>query len=72
MVGGEQLILVAGQGVPRRYGDHCNGGAGASWVMSGGTVSTCVPLIVANGTGGDTSDGSVKQQPNTTLEVLLQ
>ena len=67
LVGGEQLILVAGQGVPRRDGDHCNGGAGASWVMSGGTVSTCVPLIVANGAGGDTSDGSVKQQPNTTL-----
>lgn len=67
LVGGEQLILVAGQGVPRWDGDHCNGGAGASWVMSGGTYTTCVPLIVANGAGGDTSDGSVKVQPNTTL-----
>ena len=64
---GEKLILVAGQGVPNYDGDHCNGGAGASWVMSGDTYTTAIPLIVANGAGGDTSDGSTKIQPNTTL-----
>jgi len=64
----EYLILVAGQGVPDFDGDHCNGGAGASWVMSGGNIATCVPLIVANGAGGDTSDSSNSiAQPNTTL-----
>ncbi len=64
---GEKLILVAGQGVPDYDGDHCNGGAGASWVMSGDAIGTCIPLIVANGAGGDTSDGNAKGQPNTTL-----
>ena len=63
----EKLILVAGQGVPNFDGDHCNGGGGASWVMSGDTYTTAIPLIVANGAGGDTSDGSTKVQPNTTL-----
>lgn len=67
LVAGEQLILVAGQGVPRYTGDHCNGGGGASWVMSGGNKATCVPLIVAAGSGGDTSDGGQKQNPNTSL-----
>ena len=64
---GEKLILAAGQGVPDFDGDHCNGGAGASWVMSGETIATCVPLIVATGAGGDTSDGDALGQPNTTL-----
>ena len=67
LVAGEQLILVAGQGVPRYLGDHCNGGAGASWVMSGGNKATCVPLIVAAGSGGDTSDGGQKANPNTSF-----
>lgn len=64
---GEKLILVAGQGVPNYYNDHCNGGGGASWVMSGDNYLTAIPLIVANGAGGDTSDGTSKAQPNTTL-----
>lgn len=68
---GEKLILVAGQGVPDYSGDHCNGGAGASWVMSGDDIGTCIPLIVANGAGGDTSDGSAKGQPNTTLQSSI-
>ena len=63
----EKLIIAVGQGVPDYDGDHCNGGAGASWVMSGDTISTCIPLIVANGAGGDTSDGNAKSQPNTVL-----
>ena len=67
LTAGEKLIIVAGQGVPDYDGDHCNGGAGASWVMSGDAIGTCIPLIVANGAGGDTSDGSAKDQPNTTL-----
>ena len=67
LVKGEKLILVAGQGVPNYDGDHCNGGGGASWVMSGISTSTAIPLIVANGAGGDTSDGSTKDQPNVTL-----
>jgi hypothetical protein len=67
LVAGEKLILAVGQGVPNYDGDHCNGGAGASWVMSGDAIGTCIPLIVANGAGGDTSDGSAKVQPNTTL-----
>ena len=64
---GEKLILAAGQGVPDYDGDHCNGAGGASWVMSGSDYTTAIPLIVANGAGGDTSDGSTKIQPNTTL-----
>ena len=64
---GEKLILAAGQGVPDFDGDHCNGGGGASWVMSGNDYATAIPLIVANGAGGDTSDGNAKGQANTTL-----
>jgi len=67
LVRGEKLIIVAGQGVPNYYGDHCNGGGGASWVMSGSDYTVAIPLIVANGAGGDTSDGNAKAQPNTTL-----
>ena len=63
----EKLILAAGQGVPDYDGDHCNGGGGASWVMSGSDYATAIPLIVANGAGGDTSDGSAKGQANVTL-----
>jgi len=66
---GEKLILAAGQGVPDRLNnDSCNGGGGASWVMSGDTYTTAIPLIVASGAGGDTSDGSgPKDQPNVVL-----
>ena len=64
---GEKLILAAGQGVPDYDGDHCNGGGGASWVMSGSDYATAIPLIVANGAGGDTSDGGAKGQANVTL-----
>ena len=67
LTGGEKLILAAGQGVPDYDGDHCNGGGGASWVMSGNDYTTAIPLIVANGAGGDTSDGGAKGQANTTL-----
>ena len=63
----EKLILAAGQGVPDYSGDHCNGGGGASWVMSGSDYATAIPLIVANGAGGDTSDGPNKAQANVTL-----
>ena len=63
----EKLILAAGQGVPDYPGDHCNGGGGASWVMSGSDYATAIPLIVANGAGGDTSDGPNKTQANVTL-----
>ena len=56
LISGEKLIIVAGQGVPNYSGDHCNGGGGASWVMTGSDYLTAVPLIVANGAGGDTSD----------------
>lgn len=56
LIYGEKLIIVAGQGVPNYSGDHCNGGGGASWVMTGSDYQTAVPLIVANGAGGDTSD----------------
>ena len=65
---GEKFIIVAGQGVPNWNGDHCNGGGGASWVMRGDVISTCIPLIVAAGAGGDTSDGDTpKNQPDVTL-----
>ena len=67
LTGGEKLILAAGQGVPDYDGDHCNGGGGASWVMSGNDYTTAIPLIVANGAGGDTSDGTAKGQANVTL-----
>lgn len=64
----DKLIFAAGQGVPDFDGDHCNGGAGASWAMYGSDYATAVPLIVANGAGGDTSDGdNALPQPNTTL-----
>ena len=69
LIKGEQLILAVGQGVPDDSGsDSCNGGGGASWVMSGSNYTTAIPLIVAAGAGGDTSDGQgPKDQPSTTL-----
>ena len=67
LVKNNKLIIVVGQGVPDFDGDHCNGAGGASWVMSGSDNSTAIPLVVANGAGGDTSDGGVKVQPNVTL-----
>jgi hypothetical protein len=67
LVKSEHLILAAGQGVPNFNGDHCNGGGGASWVMRGKNYVTAIPLIVAAGSAGDTSDGGNKQQPNIAL-----
>ena len=67
LIESKYLILAVGQGVPNFLGDHCNGGGGASWVMSGSDYSTAIPLIVAAGSAGDTSDGGPKQQPNTIL-----
>ena len=64
---GDQLIIAVGQGVPDYPGDHCNGGAGASWVALGSNISTALMLLVGNGAGGDTSDGGTKGQPNTSL-----
>ena len=65
---GDYLILAAGQGVPDDLNsDSCNGGGGATWVMSGSNYATAIPLIVANGAGGDSSDGVAKQQPNIVL-----
>jgi len=65
---GDYLILAAGQGVPDDLNsDSCNGGGGATWVMSGSNYLTAVPLIVANGAGGDSSDGTTKDQPNIVL-----
>ena len=65
---GDYLILAAGQGVPDDLNsDSCNGGGGATWVMSGSDYTTAIPLIVANGAGGDSSDGSAKDQPNIVL-----
>jgi len=64
---GDTIIIVAGQGVPDFSGDHCNGGAGASWVARGNNISTAVPLLVGSGAGGDTSDGGTKVQPNTNI-----
>tara|TARA_Y100000996_G_scaffold107122_1_gene78793 strand:- start:563 stop:3778 length:3216 start_codon:yes stop_codon:yes gene_type:complete len=68
LIKNNKLIIVVGQGVPDFFGDNCNGGGGASWVMSGSDYSTAIPLVVANGAGGDTSDGGgPKIQPNVTL-----
>ncbi len=63
----DKLLIAVGQGVPNYDGDHCNGGAGASWVAHGGTIATALMLLVGNGAGGDTSDGGSKGQPNTSL-----
>lgn len=63
------LIIAVGQGVPVFAGDHCNGGAGASWVAHNTSASiagsTC--LLVAGGGPAATSDGQIKQDPPTTL-----
>jgi len=64
---GEIITMVAGQGVPDYSGDHCNGAAGASWVCRNQSTSASIPLIVASGAGGDTSDGSAKGNQNTSL-----
>ena len=64
---GEIITMVAGQGVPDYNGDHCNGAAGASWVCRNQSTSASIPLIVASGAGGDTSDGQAKQNQNTSL-----
>ena len=67
----DKLLIAVGQGVPNYSGEHCNGGAGASWVALGDTIATALMLLVGNGAGGDTSDGSTKGQPNTTLNTSV-
>lgn len=64
---GEIITMAAGQGVPDYSGDHCNGAGGASWVCRNQSSAVSIPLIVASGAGGDTSDGSPKSNQNTTL-----
>ena len=63
----DKLIIAVGQGVPNYDGDHCNGGAGATWIAVGDDIATALMLLVGNGAGGDTSDGGTKGQPNTSL-----
>ena len=63
----DKLLIAVGQGVPNYDGDHCNGGAGATWIALGDTIATALMLLVGNGAGGDTSDGGTKSQPNTAL-----
>jgi|TARA_R110002153_G_scaffold46792_1_gene132130 hypothetical protein len=64
---GEIITMAAGQGVPDYSGDHCNGAGGASWVCKNQSSAVSIPLIVASGAGGDTSDGQAKGNQNTTL-----
>jgi len=71
LTGGEQLILVAGQGVPDYSGDHCNGAGGASWACRGSSISSAIPLVVGAGAGSDTSDGSAKVDGNTTFGSIF-
>ena len=67
----DYLLIAVGQGVPDFTGDHCNGGAGATWIAHGGVVSSALMLLVGSGAGGDTSDGATSTQPNTTLNVTV-
>ena len=64
---GDYLIIAVGQGVPVYSGDHCNGGAGATWVAKGSNISTSECLLVAAGGPAGTSDGSAKADPPTSL-----
>lgn len=63
------LIIAVGQGVPVYGGDHCNGGAGASWVAHNttNTIAGSECLIVAGGGPAGTSDGSIKSDPPISL-----
>jgi hypothetical protein len=67
----DYLLIAVGQGVPDFTGDHCNGGAGATWIAHGAEISSALMLLVGNGAGGDTSDGTTSTQPNTTLNVTV-
>lgn len=64
---GDYLIIAVGQGVPVYTGDHCNGGAGATWVAKGSNISTSECLLVAAGGPAGTSDGQAKADPPTAL-----
>lgn len=64
---GDYLLIAVGQGVPVYSGDHCNGGAGATWVAKGSNISTSECLLVAAGGPAGTSDGNAKADPPTTL-----
>lgn len=66
---GNYLVIAVGQGVPVYSGDHCNGGAGASWVAhnTAAQISGSECLLVAGGGPAATSDGSTKLDPPTSL-----
>lgn len=63
------LIIAVGQGVPVYFGDHCNGGAGATWVAhnTSASISGSECLIVAGGGPAGSSDGSAKSDPPISL-----
>lgn len=57
----DHIVVAVGQGVPDFIGDHCNGAGGGTFITilpnSSASYPAAIPLVIAAGAAGDTSDG---------------
>lgn len=65
----DMIVVAVGQGVPDMLGDHCNGAGGGTFITilpnSSASYPAAIPLVVAAGAAGGTSDGG-GTNPSTT------